>query len=64
MWCAQVQGRAEEVGARLEAALAEKAALAGKLAAADDARRKSRATIKPLVDGLSFQRCAVVLDQW
>lgn len=59
-FCATVQLRAnaEEVSARLEAAAAEKAELAAKLEAADEARRRSRDTIKPLVHNLTLQRRA------
>lgn len=52
----QLRSHAEEVGARLEAATADKATLAAKLAAADEARHASRDTIKPLVQGLTFHR--------
>ena len=52
----QLRANAEEVGARLEAANAERAELTVKLAAADEARRRSRDTIKPLVHRLTLQR--------
>jgi hypothetical protein len=54
----QLRANAEEVGSRLAAASAERAELTAKLAAADEARRRSRDTIKPLVHKLTLQRCA------
>lgn len=52
----QLRTNAEEVGSRLAAANAERAELTVKLAAADEARRRSRDTIKPLVHQLTLQR--------
>jgi hypothetical protein len=52
----QLRANADEVGVRLDAANAERVELAAKLAAADEARRCSRDTIKPLVHNLTLQR--------